>query len=534
MKMKKILVWVFLLTIVFINRPVFAQNQDKIKSLETQIFSSKNDKDTIAAFEDLTDVFLKENKYNEYVDYLKSILEKKKELESTIDYYLALTRYQELKYLESTQNWNEYFDKGNDYRTQVESLAQKTIAATQSANPINIYSRLLLWRLNKDQDNSAQEDILNQLMVAVADFSKQAENSAAIKDIADTFQSYGEKLKAKELYKIYVEKLVAADTDNASLEAAASGFYKEGNLELSEAIYDSYIDNLIKEGNKEKIISSLSSIAQQFSYSSQGLKDLLFAEKVFKKLEEAVGKEAFSEDLEYSRAYNLEKTKDYLHAKEVYMDLAKRFPNFKRIEEVNYKIAYFDIYVSRDLKAGKEIFEKLSGNNSTSAVAISSLYQLGLLSQWSQDNAKAKEYYSKLIELSKDSFQEKVNLAKERLKEINDTLPMEYNLKTFLDVSLKDENKYYDMTKADLRSTPFKLKTNESINVSSSAYNGDSGCMQPELQYLWSGDLGNVKTEISQGSFETKYQDNGIKEINLVVVSPTGILDRNIDLTDVE
>jgi len=535
MKTGKFFEALFLLIFVFATGLTFAQDQGKITNLENQIISLKTDIEKIADFENLTDEFFKNNKYNEYADYLKGLLEKKKELKPIVDYYLALTRYQQLKHLESTQNWNEYFDKGNDYRAQVEALTKATIDATSTASSINIYSRLLLWKLNKDQDNSAQENILEQLMKAIEEYSKQTQDSATIKNIADTFQNYGEKLKAKELYKIYVGKLVVAKTDNTQLEAAAAAFYKDGNLELSEEIYNAYIENLIKEGKKEKIIQNLSQIARQFSYQSQGLKDLNFAEKVFKRLEEAAGKDVFDPDLMYSRAYNLEKIKDYILSREIYVDLAKRFPNFSNIDKVNYKIGYIDIYVLRDLKSGKEIFEKLGARDTVNAATISSLYQLGLLSQWeNQDKEEAKKYFNKLIEVSNGSYQDKVSLAKERLNEIETSQPVEYNLKTFLDVSLKNENKYFDMTKADLRSVPYQLKVNENINISSSAQNNDSGCMQPELQYLWSGDLGSAKVEINQGSFETKYQDQGVKEINLVVVSPGGILDRNIDLTDVD
>jgi hypothetical protein len=56
--------------------------------------------------------------------------------------------------------------------------------------------------------------------------------------------------------------------------------------------------------------------------------------------------------------------------------------------------------------------------------------------------------------------------------------------------------------------------------------------MQVELQYLWSGHLGENKPSTSQSSFETSYTTAGTKEINLVVVSPTGVIDRTLDMVD--
>ena len=58
--------------------------------------------------------------------------------------------------------------------------------------------------------------------------------------------------------------------------------------------------------------------------------------------------------------------------------------------------------------------------------------------------------------------------------------------------------------------------------------------MPVELLYLWSGDLGTAKLESGQSAFDTTYTQPGTKILNLVVVSPTGIIDRNIEMLDVE
>ncbi len=57
--------------------------------------------------------------------------------------------------------------------------------------------------------------------------------------------------------------------------------------------------------------------------------------------------------------------------------------------------------------------------------------------------------------------------------------------------------------------------------------------MQVELQYLWSGHLGSVAPSSSQSSFATRYDQAGTKEINLVVVSLSGVVGASIDLVDV-
>jgi hypothetical protein len=115
---------------------------------------------------------------------------------------------------------------------------------------------------------------------------------------------------------------------------------------------------------------------------------------------------------------------------------------------------------------------------------------------------------------------------------MNEGKPIEYNLKTFLDLSLKEENAIMDMTKLDLRSNPYRINKDAQVHVSSTPYIAQSGCMQVELQYLWSGDTGTKKPSLTEAEFNTTYKEPGTKEINLVVVSPTGIIDRNIDLVD--
>ncbi len=119
------------------------------------------------------------------------------------------------------------------------------------------------------------------------------------------------------------------------------------------------------------------------------------------------------------------------------------------------------------------------------------------------------------------------------IKEIEEARPIEYNLKTFLDVSLKEQYAALDMTKIDLRSNPYKTKKDENVNIISTAYTAPSGCMQQEIQYLWSGDLGIVKPAFDKSGFNTSYVQRGTKIINLVVVSPSGLLDRSIDIVDV-
>jgi hypothetical protein len=54
-----------------------------------------------------------------------------------------------------------------------------------------------------------------------------------------------------------------------------------------------------------------------------------------------------------------------------------------------------------------------------------------------------------------------------------------------------------------------------------------------ELQYLWSGDLGGAHPAATESNFQGVYADSGTKEINIVIVSPAGTIDRSFAMVDV-
>lgn len=527
----------FLFVILLVGN-LFAQEDKNVVGLTKQIIEAKTSADLYAPFEELKVIYFKDNKYSDFVDLLKSLSAKKEIAAPFINYYVALTRYSQLKYLEEKQLWDEYFSKGNDYREELTTEAQKTIDTTKPDEALNVYSLLVLWEFHKGQQDTFSEKALDDLMASVSEYSKKAGDAKVIKEAADKVSSLGEKNKAREAYKIYAQRIISSDIKDEELAANALGFYKEGNLELAESLYDVYIERLAKAGGKEKLIPVLKDLAKDFSYSAvvvkdKGLKDPAYAEKLFKRMGEVGGKGVFDEELMYLRALNLEKSKEYPKANDAYLDLLKRYLATPYSDEANFKSAVIYAYVLRDIKNARAVFEGLIQKENLSPQVSSSLYHLGLLSQWEGENVKAKEYYDKLLLKAGAQFSETPAMAKERLKEIEESKPLEYNLRTWLDLSLKEENKGFDMTKLNLTSQPIKSNKGDTVNVVSTAYTAASGCMEIQLQYLWSGELGSQKPSLNQPVFDTTYPDKGTKVIGLVVVSPSGIIDRNIDIVDI-
>jgi TPR repeat protein len=509
----------------------FGLDNNKLTALTEKIINSKNDEEAFKSLQEISDLYLKENKYNDFVEFLKSLNVKKKTLGPFINYFIAQTRYQQLKYLEEAQNWDEYFSQGNNYRQDITEACGQTINSTLPKDFLNLYARLILWQFHKDQEDVFAEQALADLMSSVIEYSKSTASTVAIKTVADKLSSYGEKAKSRILYKVFVDRLTVTNIKDEELVNLAGGFFREGNLDLSEAIYDVYIERILKSA-KEKAIAVLTEIAKQFSYHPHGQYDLFYAEKVFAKLEEIAGKGSSNEELTYTRAYNSEKAKDYARAFEVYQDLTARFSTTAHLDEAYYKMGLISTYILRDIKTGKEYFQKLADKETISTQVISSLYQLGLLSQWEENFTKAKDYYNLLVEKAGEGFGDDVSLANERIKEIDKPAPMEYSLKTFLDLSLKEGYEEFKMAKLDLIASLYLTDKAELTGITTVIYKPESGCTQVEVQYLWSGNLGKTKPQQEQSSFDTSYLYSGAKVINLVAVTPGGVVDRDMIIID--
>ena len=533
----KVLLFVICISFAICHLPfaIYAQDNNQLVTLTKQIIEAKSNEELYVPFAELKDLYLAEHKYADFVEYLKSLIAKKETLGPFVNYYIALSRYHQLKYLQETQNWEEYFNQGNSYRDEITSKTQKTIDATSLKDTLHIYSKLLLWQFYKDEQYTSAQDLLSDLMISVLGYAKEAKDIKPIKEAADRLLADGEKAKSKELYRIYVEKLFASEVKDNELNSLALRFYKEGNLELAEATYDVYIERIAKAVGSERLIPILADIARLFSFGTDSqLKDPFYAEKYFEKMEGLGGKDVFNEQLIYLRAYNLEKSKEYTKAKDYYIDLVKRFPKAAHADEADFKVAVIYTYILRDKKSGRRFFERLAEKEILSPQGSSSLYQLGLLSQWEENSENAKKYYHNLLEKAGQGFPETAAKGLERLREIEEQKPIEYNLKIFLDAALKEEYAYLDATKIDLRASAYKLKRQEAVKINATSYPPESGCMPVELLYLWSGDLGTAKLESGQSAFDTTYTQPGTKILNLVVVSPTGIIDRNIEMLDVE
>ena len=513
---------------IFLYAPVFSQpvNAEKDSLVSFGCSSCVNlEKERIKYFND--------NQFPEFIDFLDKYKGADKFDKSCVNYYKALARFGQLSYLEEKQSWDDYFANGNLYREQIVENIQEVLSKIPAGNCLRIKARLLAWEFHRGQQDAFYEQALTELMDEVKAYAKETKEPQLIKQVADALLLNDQKASARELYQLYVQKLAGERITDLELKSIAAGFYKEKNLELAQTVYDIYIQRTQKSLAPDKFIVELFEIASMFVYKPSGSFDMAYAEKVYKIIADYSPKNVFNQEQIYLRAYNLEKMMEYASAREFYLQLNQLFADTKHFDEAAYKIAMIDAYALADIKEARSAFEKLSIKSPVSVYVNSSLYQLGLLSQWEGDLAKAKEYYSALLNNLKDAPDSIVTQAKERLSEIEGNKSLSYNLKTFLDLSFKDTGSSLEMGQSELTASSYSLEKDQKIAVLSSMNMPESGCNQVELRYLWSGDLGQAAPGESDSNFECAYSDIGTKAINMLIVTPSGTLDRAFMMVDV-
>ena len=92
----------------------------------------------------------------------------------------------------------------------------------------------------------------------------------------------------------------------------------------------------------------------------------------------------------------------------------------------------------------------------------------------------------------------------------------------------------FSMNRVDVKASAYSIAPGEKVTISSTAIPPESGCMQVQLQYFWSGDIGSGTAAYQESEFLTSYADPGTKLIGLVVTTPAGVVDRAIEFLDVQ
>src|SRR3990167_5383593 len=529
----------------------------RLKQLEEQILANPKGNLSLPKLEELSSLYLERHQYNQLVDFLRKLEGVAVSgCELPLGYYIGLCRYHQLRYLEETKNWQEYFDRGSLYREELFQETLKTVSLCPES-PLAIKAQVINWLEHKAQNDSLGKDALDKLISLINAYVKQEVevlNLEVIKEAADILQREEEPALAKAVYNLYVNRLDGAKTAKEELRLAAESALESGNISLAEIVYERYIDGIKGSFSKEALVKELSVIAEHFSAAGSGrFKDMAYAEKIFTILEDSCGTGCFSGELQYSRAYNLQRLKDYSKAIQEYEKLVKNFPASLRINEAEFKLGVLYTYAPLDISSNRNTKNNLTGSqkekglhywqkvierDSDLILVVESLYHKALIGQYAQSFAAALADYSRILERINNNpdFKELTERVFKRQKEIQESKPIEYNLKTFLDVSLKGGEPPGAQTAAlDLSAEPFKTTITQGVKFSLSQPQAMTGCLVPELTYLWSGDLGSAHPVVMTPEFSTDYQVRGVKVVNVVVLAglePAGSALEMVDIND--
>jgi tetratricopeptide (TPR) repeat protein len=319
----------------------------------------------------------------------------------------------------------------------------------------------------------------------------------------------------------------------------AEGFLKENKVDLAVSVYEVYLNKLAETSQDSSITTrKMLDLAEKFRHQGwQEGKDPFFAERIYEKINALYGPKAFDDISQYNRAYNSERIKEYGLCLQEYLELVDNFPQYKEKDRVYFRIAMINAYIFGKADEAKKYLQKIVDEFPNSQDYYNSLYHLALLDQWYNNLDAAKEKYQLILDKTKDYTEkpEIVKMAQARLQEITDQKQIDYNLKTFLEAVLDEkqrENRQH--LQLDLFVTNAKGRLNDNVKFTTSSYLMDTGCLQQDFSYLWSGNLGSNQNPFNSYEFDTSYNDDvGTKVVNVVLVGQSGIEGGTIEMADI-
>lgn len=531
----RIIVLVFLF--VFSVRFCFgAEEPQRADLLKQKINSSKTAENLDSQLKELMEIYTKENRLNEFYNFLETLEKNRAYKNSPLTYYYqALARFSQIQFLEKGKMWQELFGNKDLYTKDLNKSLAEAKKLNQDLGPLSLRLKFLEWQIKKDNEKTSL-DTLEGLFNLVQSYTKTDNDPQIIKDIADELSKEKEINYAKKLYSVYVSKISKTDNSPEELKKLAQAFLAESKVDLAVSLYDAYLEKITALGqDKNSLIKQMFDVAEKFANSgwNQGL-DPFFAERVYAKVESSYNIGAFDELSQYRRAYNLERIKEYENCFNEYLKLVNNFPDYKDKDRIYFRLGVLSAYEFDKIDQAREYFLKVANGYPQSQEYLNSLYNLGLLEQWQKNSEKAKEFYNMALAKTKDleTKPEIVNLAASRIKEIDDNKDIEYNLRMFLEGVLNKDEKRPPL-QLELFADIAKDYLNESVKFKTISYLTDSGCLQQDFTYLWSGQLGTNQNPLNKNEFDTDYQDVGTKVVNVVLIGPAGIVGGTIEIADI-
>lgn len=477
-----------------------------------------------ANLEMLAKIYFRENKYNDFVIFIKESLPKisdKKQL-AVAAYYISWARFEQLRYLEKNQLWQEYFDKGVAYRQEFSRNVETVSDSVLSDEALFLDALFLKWRFLKEDQDVREREALDSLLSSVERYAEKSNDFMGLKKIAAALSEAEEISSARYIYGLYVNSIAKSDKPAGEIKKTAEAALAGGESELAVILFDLYLNKLDRK-NEAVFVRELSDIARAFSYKSKNF-NAEYAEKIFGLLDESCSGECYGEELLYTRAKNLQYSGMLIPSAAEYRKLVERFPKTKYADEADFKNGVVELYVRGNVESAGEILGRLAKEGMNADYRLLALYHLGLIYQWQGDLKSAKNYYQQIAGFSKTEISADLEgQLSLRLSEVNGALPLEYNLRVFLDTAWKNNapDKY---TPLEIKIEPDFALMNKDVTFFASSFQAAFGCLVQKTAYLWSGQVCALEPDINSPKLNCAYKQPGTKVVNIVVINSSGVV----------
>lgn len=529
---------VIVLSVVGFAVASFAQSEiPDVSALKKQIDEGTELPLVAQKLHQVVDIYASDNHHDELYEYLRS-LEKKNIFKKSplLYYYKALSRFNQVQFLEESKKWEELFNNKNRFYADMGQALEKIGKMSGGDYEILLKAKLLEYKIAKKKEEGLSAIAAALLRLAQEFAGTPGYRPALIKDIANELLREGETSYAKKLYTLYVATIAQSAINHDELKKMAGDFLNEGNVDIAVSLFAAYMDKLIDaHQGKDLIMSEAFAIIDIFANTGwrEG-KDPFFAEELFAKIEAVYTSDAFEGKNQYKRAYNLEKMKEYEACVTQYLKLVNEFGDYHEKDRIYFRLGIINAYALRNIDEARTFLSKVVTDFKESEDYCNSAYHLGLLYQWEGKKEDALAYYRLILEKMKDVGEKKeiVRLAGERMRELEENQDLEYNIRLFLNAAVGPKINIPSL-QLDIFAKHAKEYTDTPITFQVNTYLSSTGCLQQSYTYLWAGELGMNQHPFNDDKLETSYEEAGAKVLTVALVDPTGVVNGAFEIADV-
>ncbi|MCM8812826.1 MAG: hypothetical protein NC924_02675 [Candidatus Omnitrophica bacterium] len=455
---------------------------------------------------------------HQYTELLAYLAEQKKtqepQYQSLIAYYEVMATSLYLDYLEQQEDWKNYYEQINTLNPHI-IRAARDFAAAAPDSELTVYVQYFAWKALLREEDEAEAGAFEKLVELLVRQVERSADVGLLKTIADTVNRDAGMERFNRIYDEYARFLQAKKATAQSVEylaAIAAEYYRENFDETALAIYRHYVSLVYAAYPRQEAVKKILAIADLFRHTGfvRG-RAPEFAEELYAGLHKAVGTAAFDAAAVVKRAFNVEMIGDYAQAVGLYEHFLQAFPADAAAAEVVSRLGVIAVYQTRQPDIGAGYFDRVIQQHAASGYVAFALYQRGLLAQWQDDAATARQCYAKLAEAKTVYAAE----AQKRLEELNTGAPLAAAVKDFFEHLFKPQREDNPL-ELTLRVDPMKGMTGQAVDISATAQDFSAGTVQPSFQFDWYGDAGE-KSPDGGASWQTQYAAPGIKIIGVCV-----------------